>query len=70
VHIKLTGVPADRARDVLKVAILPLAATGATVEVDLQITASSENGIPTEMLDLVVAEGLRQLGIKFEIDKQ
>jgi len=70
VHIKLTGVPADRARDVLKVAILPLAATGATVEVNMQITANSENGIPAETLDLVVAEGLRQLGIEFEIDKQ
>jgi hypothetical protein len=63
-------VPADRARDVLKVAILPLATTGATVEVDMQIAANSEGGIPSETLDLTVAEGLRQLGIEFEIDKQ
>ena len=57
-------------RDVLKVAILPLAATGATVEVDILITANSESGIPSETLDLTVAEGLRQLGLEFEIDKQ
>ena len=55
-RLELTGVPADRARDVLKVAILPLAATGATVEVNMQITASPENGIPGETLDLTVAE--------------
>jgi hypothetical protein len=68
VSLRLTGVPADRARDVLKVAILPLATAGATVSVDMQITASSDNGIPGETLDLTVVEGLRQLGIDFEID--
>jgi hypothetical protein len=68
VRIKLRGVHADRARDVLKVAILPLATTGATVEVDMQIAADSDSGIPAETLDLTVAEGLRQLGIAFEIE--
>ena len=70
VRVTLTKVPADRVRDVLKVAILPLATTGATVEADMLITANSESGIPGETLDLTVAEGLRQLGIEFEIDKQ
>jgi hypothetical protein len=69
VRIRLTGVPADRGRDVLKIAILPLATTGATVEFDMQIAAKSENGIPSETLDLTVAEGLRQLGIEFEVER-
>jgi hypothetical protein len=70
VILRLKGVPADRARDVLKVAILPLATTGATVSVDMQITASADNGIPGETLDLTVVEGLRQLGIDFEVFKE
>jgi hypothetical protein len=70
VRIHLRGVTADRARDVLKVAVLPLAASGATVGVDMQIDANSQNGIPTDTLDLTVAEGLRQLGIDFEIEKE
>ena len=70
VEIRLAKVPADRARDVLKVAILPLATTGATVEVLMEIKATSESGIPNELLELTVAEGLRQLGIDFEVDKQ
>ena len=70
VEIRLTKVPADRARDVLKVAILPLATTGATVEVLMEIKATSESGIPDELLELTIAEGLRQLGIDFEVDKQ
>jgi hypothetical protein len=42
----------------------------ATVSVDMQISASSDNGIPGETLDLTVVEGLRQLGIDFEIEQQ
>lgn len=68
VKLLLKGVPADRARDVLKVAILPLATTGATVSVDMEIVASGESGIPADTLDLTVIEGLRQLGIDFELE--
>lgn len=70
VNIKLRGVTADRARDVLKVAILPLASSGATVEFDMEINAVSEHGIPVDTLDLTVAEGLRQLGIDFELERE
>lgn len=66
----MTGAPADKVRDVLKAAILSLAATGATVDVDMEIRASSVGGIPGETLDLTGREGLRQLGLTFEIDKQ
>lgn len=65
--ITVNGVPADKARDVLKVAILPLAAQGADVSVDFTITVSAPIGIPGHTLDLVVKEGLRQLGVEHDI---
>jgi hypothetical protein len=36
----------------------------------MEIKATSESGIPNELLELTVAEGLRQLGIDFEVDKR
>lgn len=68
-HLTITvnGVPADKARDVLKVAILPLAAQGADVAVDFTITVGAPTGLPRDTLDLGVKEGLRQLGVEHDI---
>ncbi len=64
VTVTIKGVPASKARDVVKVAVLPLSAASSEVTVDMTITADGGlAGIPRETLDLVVAEGLRQLGL-------
>jgi hypothetical protein len=64
VTVTLKGVPASKARDVVKVAVLPLSAVSSEVTVDMTITADGGlAGIPRETLDLVVAEGLRQLSL-------
>lgn len=65
--VRVSGVPADKARDVLKVAVLPFAADGAHVAIDFTITADAEGGIPSQTLDLVVKEGLRQIGVEHEV---
>ena len=54
-------IPAHRVRDVVKVAVAPLVASGATVTVTLTIKAFRAEGIPRNTLDLTVKEGLRQL---------
>lgn len=64
VRVRIHKVPASKVRDVVKVAVLPLAAASSDVTVDLLITAEGGlAGIPRETLDLVVLEGLRQLGL-------
>jgi len=63
VTISVLGVPADKVRDVLKVAVFPLTTGGAKVNVDVEVTAEDLSGIPRSTLDLVVLEGLRQLGV-------
>lgn len=67
VTISISGVPADKIRDVVKVAVMPLAAAGALLEVDLEIRATNQAGISRNTLELVVAEGLRQLGVEHNI---
>ncbi len=69
-HIR--GVPGSKVRDVIKVAVLPLSAASPEVTVDMVIRAEGGMvGIPRETLDLVVLEGLRQLGLKeVEVDTQ
>ena len=69
-HIR--GVPGSKVRDVIKVAVLPLSAASPEVTVDMVIRAEGGMvGIPRETLDLVVLEGLRQLGLKeVEVDIQ
>lgn len=66
--ITVSGVPADKARDVLKVAIFPLASQGADVAVDFTIHADSPEGVPSHTLDLVIKEGLRQLGVGHNVN--
>ena len=63
VRIRVGAVPADKVRDVVKVAILPLAAKGAEVIASIDIVATKADGVPRRELDLVVSEGLRQLGL-------
>ena len=64
VVVSITGVPPDKAREVLKTAIMPLAAESAEVSIDYRIEAvGGSSGIPRNTLDLVVREGLKQLGL-------
>lgn len=70
VTIRVTAVPPDKARDVVKVAILPLAAQGANVVVDFTVTAEAHAGIPNTTLDLVIKEGLRQLDVDHDVTSE
>lgn len=71
VTIHMKGVPGAQAREVLKVAVLPLNAESTDVRFDLTIEADGGlAGIRRETLDLVVSEGLRQLGIDAEITEE
>lgn len=64
VTIRVRGVPGSKARDVVKVAVLPLNAASPDVTIELVIRADGGlSGIPRETLNLVVLEGLRQLGL-------
>jgi uncharacterized protein len=69
VTLYVPGVPGGKAREVVKVAVLPLVAASPDVSVDLVIRAEGGMaGIPRETLELVVIEGLRQLGLQnFEV---
>jgi hypothetical protein len=70
VRVTVRGVPADKARDIIKVAVLPLSANSVSTTFDIVIDADGgANGIPRETLDLVVAEGLRQLGLDAQIEE-
>ncbi len=69
VVISASKVPANRVRDVVKVAVAPLVATGASVNVTMTISASRPEGIPQDTLDLTVKEGLRQLGIDHQLSR-
>jgi len=64
ITISISGVPADKIRDVVKVAVMPLASGGAELAVDVEIRARNPAGISRNTLNLVVAEGLRQLGVE------
>ena len=64
VTLRISHVPASKARDVVKVAVIPLAAVSSDLELDVVIRAGGGiAGIPKETLNLVVLEGLRQLGL-------
>ncbi len=63
-RIRVGRIPASKARDVVKVAVLPLSASASDVTLELTIDAHAGlGGIPKETLNLVVLEGLRQLGL-------
>jgi hypothetical protein len=62
-HIR--GIPGSHVRDVIKVAVLPLSAASPDVTVEMVVRAEGGiSGIPRETLNLVVLEGLRQLGLQ------
>ncbi len=64
VTIRVKAIPSTKARDVVKVAVLPLNAASPDVVLELTITAAGGlTGISPETLNLVVLEGLRQLGL-------
>ncbi len=64
VTLHIRGVPGSKVRDAIKVAVLPLSAASPAVTVELVIRAEGGMaGIPRETLNLVVLEGLRQLGL-------
>jgi hypothetical protein len=63
VGIHLAGIPASKMRDVIRVAVIPLSQASTDVTIELNIHADGGlTGIPRETLNLVVLEGLRQLG--------
>jgi hypothetical protein len=69
VRVTIGQVPADKARDIVKVAILPLHANSVSTTFDIVITADGgAAGIPRDTLELVVGEGLRQLGLDAHIE--
>jgi hypothetical protein len=64
VTVRVSDVPASQARELIKVAVLPLSAASTEVTIDVTIRANGGlAGIPRETLQLVVLEGLRQLGL-------
>jgi uncharacterized protein len=70
VTIRVSGIPGSQAREVVKVAVLPLNAVSPDVTLELTIRAEGGlAGIPRDTLNLVVLEGLRQLGLSVEIDE-
>jgi hypothetical protein len=68
--VRVNGVSADKIRDVIKVSVMPLAAAGADVSVTVEVLAESSTGIPRNTIDLVVKEGLRQLGVQHDVDDE
>lgn len=70
IALRVEGVSADKIRDVIKVAVMPLAATGADVSATLEIVAVNSAGVPRKTIDLVVKEGLRQLGVQHHVDDE
>lgn len=70
VTIKATGVPADKMRNIVRVAVLPLAAAGTDVAVDIKVTGYGKDGISSETIELVVKEGLRQLDVDHTVETE
>jgi Protein of unknown function (DUF499) len=64
VTVRVRDIPGSKARDVVKVAVLPLGASSSDISVEMTIRADGGlAGISRETLNLVVLEGLRQLGL-------
>lgn len=69
VTVRVSGVSADRIRDVIKVAVMPLAASGAALSISVEVIAQNPGGLPRNTIDLVVSEGLRQLGVQHTVEE-
>ena len=48
--------------------MLPLTGQGAEVTVTFEVTAHAPEGIPPYVVDLVIKEGLQQLGLDHQVD--
>jgi hypothetical protein len=70
VRLVVRGAPTDKVRDIIKVAVFPLATHGAEVSTTIEIVALNSGGFSRNELDLVVREGLNQLGVAFEIEER
>ena len=57
-------------RDMVRVTVTPLVSAGAEVTVDIEVTGTRKDGISSETIDLVVKEGLRQLGVDHEVETE
>lgn len=62
-RVRVDGVPSSKARELVRVAILPLARNYSNGSLSVTITASGGDGASRSDLDLSVLEGLRQLGL-------
>ena len=62
-RLRIEGVPATKARELIRAAILPLAKSYSEVSFAVTIAASGGDGMTQSDLDLTVLEGLRQLGL-------
>lgn len=64
VTLHIRGIPGSQARDVIKIAVLPLSAASPEVTVEMVVRAEGGmSGIPRETPNPVVLEGLHQLGL-------
>jgi uncharacterized protein len=71
VTVRLEGVAPDRVRDVVRTAVNPLAQSARTVTVEMVIRAEGDDrGIPRDVLELTVREGLRQLGLEPRLETE
>lgn len=69
VTVRVRGVPSEKARELLRGAVIPLARNYADVTLEVTIEASGGEGVSKNDLDLTVLEGLRQLGLgDYELD--
>ncbi|MGW5374793.1 ATP-binding protein [Nocardia sp. NPDC003999] len=66
-RLRIADIPADKLREAVKVAALQFAAQGAEVLVSMEVSVSSSKPIPAHIVDLVVEEGLGQLGLQADI---
>ncbi|WP_157762129.1 ATP-binding protein [Nocardia yamanashiensis] len=68
-ELRIADIPAEKLRDVVRIAALQFAAQGAQVSAILEVTVRSAKPIPAHVIDLVVEEGLGQLGLRAEISE-
>jgi hypothetical protein len=62
-RLRVENVPATKARELIRAAVLPLAKSYSTVSLTVIVAASGGDGATRSDLDLTVLEGLRQLGL-------
>jgi hypothetical protein len=63
-RVRIDDVPSSKARELIRAAVLPLAKSYTNVTLDITINAAGGEGATRSDLDMIVLEGLRQLGIE------